>query len=76
MNRKEHIDWCKGRALAELQRGGRDCYQNALASMLYDMGRHDETRDHVDIALGMKMARRRDETIEWRELRDWITGFH
>jgi hypothetical protein len=44
--------------------------------MLYDMGRHDETRDHVDIALGMKMARRRDETIEWRELRDWITGFH
>ena len=40
MTREEHLDWCKGRALEYVKRGE---LQNAVASMLSDLTKHDET---------------------------------
>jgi hypothetical protein len=40
--RQEHVQWCKERALAYLP----DDPAQAVASMLSDMGKHEETR-HV-----------------------------
>ena len=42
MTRQEHLQWCKNRALEYLNRGD---LVNAIASMLSDLSRHDETRD-------------------------------
>ncbi len=48
MNRAEHLQWCKDRALEYLKVGDT---QNALASMLSDLNKHDETRGHIGIEL-------------------------
>ena len=39
MTRVEHIEWCKRRAYKHLERG---MYDQAVASMLYDMSTHPE----------------------------------
>ena len=39
MTRVEHIEWCKRRAREYLERG---MYDQAVASMLYDMSTHPE----------------------------------
>jgi len=49
MTRQEHLDWCKKRALEYVDRGD---LQQAVASMLSDMNKHDETQDRSG-ALGM-----------------------
>ncbi len=41
MERQEHLQWCKDRALEYLDRGD---LVNAIASMLSDLSKHDETR--------------------------------
>ena len=48
MTRAEHIEWCKASALEYLDAGD---VQNAIASMLSDLSKHDETRD-VGKAMG------------------------
>lgn len=50
--RKEHMEWCKKRALAYCD--GNDPNQ-AIMSMLSDLTKHDETRNHVVIPLAMMM---------------------
>ena len=49
MTRKEHLAWCKKRALEYVEQGD---LQQAIASMLSDLSKHDETED-VTGALGM-----------------------
>lgn len=41
MTRQEHMDWSKKRALEYLDRGD---VVNAIASMLSDLQKHDETK--------------------------------
>ena len=41
MTRQEHLEWCKERAREYLDQGD---IVNAIASMLSDLSRHDETR--------------------------------
>lgn len=48
MTRDEHLDWCKRRALAYLPGN----VQDAVTSMLSDLGKHDETRPVLEI-MGM-----------------------
>lgn len=48
MNRQEHMDFCKKRANEYLDQGD---VQNALTSMLSDLGKHDETK-----GIGEKLA--------------------
>jgi hypothetical protein len=46
MNRAKHLQWCKDRALAELDAGS---IQNAIASMMSDLRKHKETVDSMHI---------------------------
>ena len=48
--REEHMDWCKQRALAYVDRGE---LHNAFNSLATDLSKHPETRDHAAIELGM-----------------------
>lgn len=51
MTRAEHIAWCKQRALFELEQPTAGNVANALASLLSDLQKHDETRDHPALLL-------------------------
>ncbi len=42
MTRSEHVDWCKERAREYLDSGDA---QQAITSILSDMGKHDETKE-------------------------------
>lgn len=52
MTRDEHLQWAKGRALEYLDTGD---IKGALASMFSDLGKHDGTRDHPAIRLGIML---------------------
>lgn len=52
MTRQEHLDWCKARAREYLDAG--DVGQ-AVVSMLSDIRKHPETKDHSAIHLGVSM---------------------
>ncbi len=72
MNRKEHINWSKERALKYLESGDT---KNALASMLSDLGKHKETMDHSAIMLeGMLMMAGHLNTVP--EVKKFIEGFN
>ena len=48
--RAEHLRWCKDRALEYVSRGN---LQEAYTSMVSDLNKHEETRNHGAIQLGM-----------------------
>lgn len=50
MTRQEHIDWCKKRAHEYLDRGD---ITNAIASMMSDLNKHEETRQSAGGILSM-----------------------
>lgn len=52
MTRTEHMDWAKERAIAIARSGD---IKGAWASMVSDLGKHDETAGHAAIELGMMM---------------------
>lgn len=52
MTRKEHLDWCKARALEYCDLGD---WLQAMASMTSDMRKHPETEDHPALAVGLQM---------------------
>ena len=72
MDRTEHLQWCKDRALEYVNIGD---MPQAVASMCSDLSKHPETANHAGKQLGtmlifgghMKTA---DETIKW------INGFN
>ena len=51
--RKEHLDWCKQRAMEYCNEGD---LTNALASFMSDLGKHEETVGHPAIMLGMSLS--------------------
>jgi len=52
MDRKEHIQWCKDRALECVERGE---LREAYASMSSDMQKHPDTEAHTAIGLGLSL---------------------
>ncbi len=73
MNRKEHLQWCKDRALEILDRTGD--IGEAFASFGSDMSKHEETRDHSAIGLGvMLLMGGHNQGTE--EMRNFIEGFN
>lgn len=52
MTREQHLDWCKKRAIQELDAGD---ISGAYASMASDLSKHPETDGHAAIQLGMMM---------------------
>lgn len=72
MTRAEHLAWCKRRALEYVDAGDNG---QAFVSMVSDLNKHDETRGHIGIDLGMAMLLggflERDS-----EMRKFIEGFN
>ena len=52
MSRAEHLQWCKDRAHEYINQGD---YKNAITSMISDLSKHPETRDHAGIQLGIEL---------------------
>ena len=72
MNREEHLEFCKKRALEYVE--ARDL-KNAFSSFLSDMGNHVETCDHIALNLGtMLMINGHLDTP--LQMEEWITGFN
>lgn len=72
MTRRQHLDWCKERALAELENGPTHL---AFASMASDMRKHPETAGHIAIELGMQMLVAGFLSTK-AEMREFIEGFN
>lgn len=71
--REEHLQWCKDRALEILDETG-DVGQ-AYASFGSDMNKHEETRDHSAIGLGVALLfGGHNNTPD--EMRKFIEGFN
>jgi len=52
VTRREHLQWCKDRALKFCDAGN---VQDAFASMASDLGKHPETEGHMAIGMGMTL---------------------
>lgn len=52
MNRQEHLEWCKKRALEYIDMGD---VTNTYASMVSDLRKHPETENHAAIEMGVEM---------------------
>ena len=70
-NRAEHLAWCKARALKYVDA---DDTQNAFASMVSDLRKHADTRDHAGAELGMMLMLSGLSSAP-RDMREWIEGF-
>lgn len=72
MTRREHLDWCKKRALEYVDQN--DLSQD-FASMISDLRKHPETEKHSGIELGiMIMFDNKLDSPE--EMRKFIEGFN
>lgn len=66
--RAEHLAWCKQRALKYLP----DNPQEAFTSMASDLGKHEGTRGHIGIELGMMLLM----SNNIGDMREYIEGFN
>jgi hypothetical protein len=76
VTRAEHIAWCKQRALEYVDRGD---LNQALASMLSDLGKHSETANHPAAGLALPMVMLPGSQSIVRNpaaMRKWIEGFN
>ncbi len=73
MNRQEHVQWCKNRALEYLKPGPYYSLQKAVASMASDMTKHPDTQSAIAIMgmIGVMEIARGEDAV-----RKWITGFN
>lgn len=72
MNRTEHLEWCKKRAIEYVDSG--DIGQ-AYASFMSDMTKHTETRDHAALTLGMELMISGQLNTN-NSMRKFINGFN
>lgn len=72
MTREEYLQWCKGRALEYVTKGD---LKNAYASMASDLGKHEETKGHPAIMLGMQLLMSGRLSTP-KEMTDFINGFN
>lgn len=75
--RAEHLAWCKQRALEYLEPGPYFSLNDAMASMVSDLGKHEETAHHVTMTcplmFQLKMAGKLETAAEMRK---FIEGFN
>ena len=72
MNRLEHLDWCKKRAIEFVEMGD---LSQAYASMSSDLNKHPETEGHSAIMLGMMLMMGGHLSTK-EEMRKFIEGFN
>lgn len=72
MNRQEHLQWCKDRAIEILNSGN---IHEAYSSFLSDMNKHPDTKGHAALELGMLLmfSGKLDTYIEMKK---FIEGFN
>jgi hypothetical protein len=70
MNRSEHLQWCKNRALEYVDAGDN---QQAMSSMISDLRKHEGTANSVHIALPLGMIAVMSGSAD--EMRSFINGF-
>lgn len=72
--RKEHLDWCKQRALEYVAAGD---LNEAFASMASDLGKHPETEGARKLCGELGIAMLASGQLNTPEaMRKWITGFN
>ena len=71
MTRDEHLKWCKDRALEYVNEGD---LQNAVASMISDLRKHDDFTGPVYAGLGMVGMMEIPKGSQ--AVRCWIEGFN
>lgn len=72
MTRAEHMEWSKSRAKEILDSGD---IHGAYASMVSDMGKHDETAGHIGIGLGIAMLMA-GHLSSRQQMAEFIDGFN
>ena len=72
MNRDEHVEWCKQRALEYVDKGE---LSDAFASMGSDLNKHPDTEGHPGIQMGM-MLLVGGQLDRPDQMRKFIDGFH
>ncbi len=72
MTRAEHLQWCKDRALEYVEQGD---LSGAYASMSSDLQKHDETRNHSAVMLGMRLMMSGNLSTP-SKMRKFIEGFN
>lgn len=74
MTRQEHLQWCKDRALEYVKAGDNN---QALASMLSDLGKHPETETSLKVCgpLGMMMLMS-GQLSKAEQMEKFIKGFN
>jgi hypothetical protein len=72
MDRAEHLQWAKDRALEYADQGD---VTNAVASMVSDLRKHPETENHAGMQL-MAMMAMTGKFDRPGELRKFIEGFN
>lgn len=77
MTREEHLKWCKDRALEYLEPGQYFNIDDAMASMASDLGKHEETRHHVNMTVPLMFQLRMAGQLNTAaEMRKFIEGFN
>jgi hypothetical protein len=72
MTREEHLAWCKKRALELVETGD---VTNAWASMVSDLEKCDETREHPAIQLGTMLLM--SQNLNTKDaMKKFIEGFN
>jgi hypothetical protein len=73
MTRDEHLAWCKKNALEYLDRGD---VRQGFTSMLSDLSKHPELKDHMGGKIGVGFMLLPGWIDNDREVRRWIVGFN
>lgn len=72
MNRTEHLQQCKDRALVYAEVGD---FTEAFNSFQSDMMKHEETKNHIALELGVMLFFGGHLNTE-KAMIDWINGFN
>jgi len=72
MTRKEHLNWCKQRALQYVNMGD---LNQAFASMASDLSKHPETAGHAAMGLGAMLLLGGHLGTAYK-MREFIEGFN
>ncbi len=74
MTRGEHMAWCKERALEYLNPGPHYSLEQAVASMVSDLGKHEDTEHLLIAAAPLSIAALM--TGREKDVRFFIVGFN
>jgi len=70
MNRADHLQWCKDRAMEYVNQGDT---KQAFASFVSNLLKHPETENHLVIEMGMMLLLSGNLSTSY-EMEQWING--